>query len=403
MKIIASMLFLSLSFAVATTLAAETFTTIYDFNDGPNGSLPSAAMTQGSDGNLYGTTYGGGAHGQGGTIFRLAPDGVLTTLYSFCSQPGCTDGKNPTASLVQATGGDFYGTTYYGGSGNGGVVFRITTGGVLTTLYSFCTTPGCPDGEGPSGLIQAANGDLYGTTFFGGSSYNGGTIFSITVSGALTTVYSFCTTSKCRDGRNPGAGVVETADGGLYGTTTAGGAYNGGSIFRISPGSPVKSLHSFCPDGCTDGEGPNALIRAADGDFYGATVGGGAGDGTVFKITAKGAFTSIHTFCLQNGCPDGAGPTGLIQAKGGSFYGTTYGGGSDGSYGTIFEITPAGVLTTLHIFHFSDGAYPGGPVVQAASGDFYGTTINGGASATCPLLSTCGTIFSLALDANPNR
>ena len=128
------------------------------------------------------------------------PAQTLTTLYSFCSQSGCPDGYSPYAGLVQATNGDLYGTTYFGGTGNGGTIFKIAPGGTLTTVHSFCSQSGCPDGDAPAGLVQAANGDFYGTTSGDRTSGNYGTVFKITPGGTLTTLYSFCSQSGCTDG-----------------------------------------------------------------------------------------------------------------------------------------------------------------------------------------------------------
>jgi uncharacterized repeat protein (TIGR03803 family) len=170
-------------------------------------------------------------------------------------------------------------------------VFKITPGGTLTTLYSFCspdTYPNCPDGTGPfAGLVQAANGDFYGTTFYGGNfspdaaPHGGGTIFKITASGALTTLYAFCSQSLCTDGANPFAGLVQATDGNLYGAASKGGAYGQGTIFEIapSPSDTLTTLYSFCSQGvypdCTDGAVPGALVQGTNGTFYGATVYGG--------------------------------------------------------------------------------------------------------------------------------
>src|ERR1039457_4910281 len=160
---------------------------------------------------------------------------TLTTLHGFCSQSGCTDGDYPRAGLVQTTNGDLYGTTNDGGANNvGGTVFKITPGGTLTTLYSFCSQTNCTDGSNSfAGLVQAANGNLYGTT----SSYpfnTGGTIFKITPSGTLTTLYSFCSQTSCTDGQCPVAGLVQAANGDLYGTTSTGESNNGGTVFKIT-------------------------------------------------------------------------------------------------------------------------------------------------------------------------
>jgi uncharacterized repeat protein (TIGR03803 family) len=175
-------------------LPAQILTTVFGF-ESADGAHPYAGLVQATDGNLYGTTLGGGASSVG-TVFKITAKGVLTTLYSFCSQSGCTDGESPYAGLIQATNGDFYGTTEYGGANDlpVGTIFKITSSGTLTTLHSFCSQgsfPYCTDGAEPqAGLVQAINGDLYGTTFRGGA--NGlGTIFRITPGGALTTLYAF--------------------------------------------------------------------------------------------------------------------------------------------------------------------------------------------------------------------
>jgi uncharacterized repeat protein (TIGR03803 family) len=242
---------------------------------------------------LYGTTFWGGASGYG-TVFRITPSGTLTTLYSFCSPgyPACTDGYEPTAGLVQAANGDFYGTTVLGGPNDygDGTVFKITPSGMLTTLYSFCSQSGCTDGQNPfGGLVQAPNGDFYGTTT--GNYVMPGTVFKITPNGTLTTLHSFCSQSGCPDGAYPG-GLVAT-NGDVYGITTSGGANNGGTIFKITRNGTLTTLYSFCSQsGCPDGYGGGSLVQATNGDFYGTTSGGGrttdacnSGCGTVFKFS----------------------------------------------------------------------------------------------------------------------
>jgi uncharacterized repeat protein (TIGR03803 family) len=197
------------------------------------------------------------------TAIALAAQ-TFTSLYSF----DVTDGGLPYAALVQATNGDLYGTTVDGGASGYGTVFKITPGGTLTTLYSFCSQTGCIDGEHPyAGLVQATNGDLYGTTSLGGGgtydnaiAYAGGTVFKITPGGTLTTLYNFCSQSNCTDGSYPNAGLVQATNGDLYGTTTGGGiydnaiAYAGGTVFKITPGGTLTTLYSFCSQSnCMDG------------------------------------------------------------------------------------------------------------------------------------------------------
>jgi len=383
--------------ATAVALPAQTFTTLLSLN-GTDGGLPSAPLVQGADGNLYGTTVAGGSNGVG-AIFKITPSGTLTTLYSFCPQIGCPDGEEPTAALVQATNGDLYGTTETGGANSGGTIFEITPGGALTTLYNFCTQSGCTDGSSPfAGLIQATNGNFYGTTYNGGASGNG-TIFKITQTGTLTTLHSFCAQSGCT--ANPYAGLVQAANGDFYGTTYNGGSRHRGAIFKITPSGTLTTLYNFCSlSGCTDGEIPEAgLVQAANGDLYGTTVHGGANSGgTVFEITPSGTLTTLYSFCSQSGCTDGKNPyAGLIQATNGNLYGTTGAGGANNG-GTIFEITPSGTLTTLHSFCSQSGCTDGSSsyagLVQATNGDFYGATYFGGTDGW-------GTIFSLSVGLGP--
>jgi uncharacterized repeat protein (TIGR03803 family) len=387
----------------AIALPAQTLTTLFSFNY-YDGEDPGAGLVQAANGDLYGTTRYGGANGDYGTVFKITPGGTLTTLYSFCSQTNCTDGANPDAGLVQAANGNFYGTTQDGGTnGDYGTVFKITQGGTLTTLYSFCSQTNCTDGDGPfAGLVQAANGDLYGTTYLGGTG-NGGTIFKIAPGGTLTTLYSFCSQTNCTDGANPYAGLVQATNGDLYGTTVSGGTNTNGTVFKITPGGALTTLYSFCSQtNCTDGANPYAgLVQAANGDFYGTAYSGGAnGRGTVFKITPSGTLTTLYSFCSQTNCADGEVPyAGLVQAADGDLYGTTSSGGANGSnYGTVFKITPGGTLTTLYSFcsqsRCTDGDAPDAGLVQDTNGDFYGTTSEGGSNHG-------GTVFRLSVGLGP--
>jgi uncharacterized repeat protein (TIGR03803 family) len=375
-----------LVFCAATAIAspAQILTTLYSFCSQPgcaDGADPTPGLIQATDGNFYGTTdLGGGgncSHGCG-TVFKITPSGTLTTLHSFDD----ADGGYPLAGLMQATDGNFYGTTLEGGASSNcgsygcGTVFKITPSGTLTTLHSFDST----DGANPeAGLVQATDGNFYGTTAAGGGSgncaYGCGTVFKITPGGTLTTLHSF----SGADGANPEAGLVQATDGNFYGTTLEGGAYGYGTVFKITPSGTLTTLHSF---DFSDGSNPIAgLVQATDGNFYGTTLEGGAYDdcsgvscGTVFKITASGTLTTLHSFDST----DGANPSaGLVQASDGNFYGTTENGGAYD--GTVFKITPSGTLTTLHSFTGPDGYYPYAGLVQATDGNFYGTTEYGGA------------------------
>jgi uncharacterized repeat protein (TIGR03803 family) len=336
------------------------------------------------------------------------PAQTLTTLYSFLDSFGSRPPDDPSG-LIQATGGNLYGTTFNGGANGSGTVFRITPSGMLTTLYSFCPLSGCLDGGGPyAGLVQATNGDLYGTTCCYGPHGAGtaGTIFKITPSGTLTTLHSFCSQTGCPDGAGPYGALVQATNGDLYGTTSQSGAYGGGTVFKITPSGTLTTLHSFCSQtGCPDGSPPTGLVQAASGDFYGTTMYGGAsGLGTIFRITPSGTLATLYSFvCSQSACPDGTEPSaGLVQATDGNLYGTANGGANAG--GTIFKITPSGTLTTLYSFCFqtgcTDGAYPSAGLVQATNGNFYGTTSEGGIGGACTG-GGCGTVFRLSVGLGP--
>ncbi len=366
---------------LAGTLAhGQILNPIYEFSYG-DGSGPSAPLIEGVDSNFYGTTYYGGATGNG-TVFKITPAGVLTTLWDFCSLPSCADGSGPDGALVLGFDGNFYGTTYQNGAnGSGGTVFQMTSAGALTTLWSFCSLPSCDDGDlSEAALVQGVDSNFYGTTSAGGTN-DAGTVFKITPAGALTTLWDFCSLPGCSDGATPYAPLVRGVDGNFYGTASGGGTNNDGTVFKITPAGALTTLYQFSgPDGAIPDA---ALVQGVDSNFYGTTYFGGAtGNGTVFKITPAGALTTLWSFCSLTGCPDGANPeAALFQATDGNFYGTCENGGADFS-GTIFKITPAGVLTTLWSFcslpGCADGATPYAALVQGTDGNFYGTTPNGG-------------------------
>jgi uncharacterized repeat protein (TIGR03803 family) len=298
---------------------------------------------------------------------------------------------------VQATNGDFYGTTYEGGANDWGTVFKVTRAGTLTTLHNFCSEAKCTDGGQPqAGLIQAINGNLYGTTTIGGPN-GGGTIFMITPSGTLKTLYGFCAQSNCADGKSPEAGLIQATSGDFYGTTPSGGANSGGTVFKVTPGGALTTLYSFCSQNagqpCSDGEEPfGELVQAINGNLYGTTyVGGGGGEGTIFSITPSGALTTLYSFCSPSGCTAGYQPlSGLVQATDGNLYGTASGTNSGG--GAVFEINQSGAVSALYSFPCC--ASPFAALVQATDGNFYGTTHSGGAL-------NYGTVFSLSVGLGP--
>ncbi|MGA7379572.1 MAG: choice-of-anchor tandem repeat GloVer-containing protein, partial [Terriglobales bacterium] len=375
--------------ATAIASPAQTFETLVNFN-GPNGATPVyPGLVQGLDGNLYGTTLGGGANAMG-TVFKMTPGGTLTTLYSFCSQATCTDGSLPQAGLTLAKDGSFYGSTSEGGANGDGAIFKITSGGVFAVVHSFDSTDGAAPFAPP---IQASDGNFYGTTTSEGGPSNAGTVFKMTPDGVLTTLYGF----KAGDGSSPLGTLIQATNGDLYGTMQIGGGGSSGTVFKVTLGGAFTTIHNF---DFSDGSSPSGLIEAVDGNLYGTTFSGGAnsscgspGCGTVYKISLDGTLTTIYNFDSTHG----ASPiSALVQATDKNLYGTTSAGGTSTSCGlgcgTVFEITPQGVLTTLVSFDNTDGSDPYGALVQATGGNFYGTTPHGGSGG----YSTGGTVFELA-------
>lgn len=383
---------LLLCVVTSSLVSAQTFTNLLNF-DGHNGANPYSAMVQGYDGNFYGTTLKGGAF-DSGTVFRVTPEGVLTILYSFCTNPNCFDGAYPFASPYAASDGNLYGTTADGGFQNAGTVFRIGLHGAPALLYSFCALDNCTDGVSPSGVVEGTDGNFYGTTFEGGTT-DLGTVFRLTPSGQLTTLYTFCSQGgSCPDGSGPGSGLIQASDGNFYGTTEQGGTNNFGTIYKITPSGALTTLHNLDP---SEGSGGIAsLMQAADGNFYGTSQAGGPhSGGTVYKMTPSGAFSPVYNFCAQGSpCTDGASPLdALVQASDGNFYGTTVTGGTF-DFGTAFKLTPAGDLSIIS-FPSLGGNYPYAGLLLATNGIFYGTTYAGGDGGG-------GTLFSIAAGLRPN-
>ena len=371
-----------------------TFTTLISFN-GTNGANPQANLLQGKDGNFYGTAPNGGANGNG-TIFEISPDGsFFTNFYNFSAG---SNGAAPVGALILGADGNFYGTTFYGGVSNWGAIFRITTNGDYTRLGWFSGT----NGANPQvALVQAADGSFYGATTVGGPYTNTtpagtgyGVIFRITTNGALSTPVLFNKTN----GANAAA-LIRGNDGNFYGATAWGGntlvPWGVGTVFRLSPDGTFTNLYLF--SGFNDGGFPYAnLVQGNDGNFYGAAFSGGEHNGgDLFRITPEGQFTNLYSF---TGGSDGAWPySALVQGSDGNFYGTTYKYGNYG-LGTIFEVTTNGDLTPLISFSGTSGAWlgenPQGALVQGSDGNFYGTTYGGGTY-------NQGTVFRLSLPLPP--
>jgi uncharacterized repeat protein (TIGR03803 family) len=352
------------AFKMATTGGVATLPGYSCTETGCTGAKPYAGLVLAGDGNFYGTTsYGGnGAYrkpGNGGTVFQANAQTGITTLYSFCSEPGCQDGLNPGSPITVGSDGNFYGATQGGSLHDSGTAYVVTPAGQHTVLHYFCSLANCADGAGPYSLIQATDGNFYGVAGGGGTGVNCftpgtcGLVFKMTPQGVTTTVYNFCSQLNCADGFVP-RDIMQAADGNLYGIAGAGGGYNtsnydgGGTIFKLTLQGALTTLYSFCSvSGCQYGVDAGSLLQATDGNFYGVVgLGEGAncyfayGCGTVFQLTSSGVFTTLYTFCEQGSetCPDGMFPEGIIQATDGNFYGTTFRGGTR-DYGTGFKLS----------------------------------------------------------------
>lgn len=356
---------------------------LHSFN-GADGSEPSSPLILDSRGNLYGTTVDGG-DAQQGTVFKLAPDGTESVVYSFHG----SDGSWPVG-LILARDGNFYGATRLGGPGGfegNGTVFKLTPEGVETVLYSFS---GQADGREPmAGVVMDAQGNLYGTTYYGGDAACGscGVVFKVAPDGTETVVHAF--TGK-GDGANSTAGLVFDGAGNLYGTTTYGGKKGWGMIFELAPDGTETILYNFVNTG--DGANPdNTLVFDQQGNLYGTTVpllSSPTPYGTVFKFTpSSGTLTTLYAFGDGN---NGAYPYGPLTLDGhASLYGTTFEGLNGHSYhGTVFRLTPKGKLKTLHHFERKKGTHPNQGVTIGPQGTLYGTNSTGG-------LYGSGTVFSL--------
>jgi uncharacterized repeat protein (TIGR03803 family) len=375
------------------TAVAQTESVLLNFG-GTSGSSPYFGnLIQASDGNFYGTTQlgggGGCVGGTCGTVYKVSPTGSFTLLHAFTN--ALSDGATPYSGVIQGTDGDFYGMTYYGGANNTGVIYKVTASGVFTLLHSFASAT---DGGKPSSnLVQGTDGNFYGTAQLGGAN-NDGTIFEMTPGGVFTVLHSFAGT----DGAAPSAALVQATDGNFYGTTVEYGtgcapAPSGcGTIFKITSGGTFTLLHSL--SGSTDGKFPNtALVEGADGNFYGTSyIGGVNNQGTLYRISPSGTYALLHSF--SGTASDGNGPLGgLVLGSDGNFYGTASATGTKFN-GTVFSIGTSGAFTLLHSFTGapSDGNFPNAGVVQGADGNFYGTTYEGGANGGA---TGIGTVYKL--------
>jgi uncharacterized repeat protein (TIGR03803 family) len=390
---------------IHVTVPQATESVLYRFAATPvDGSQPSGPLIQGRDGNFYGVTAAGGSFSCQsqpnfcGTVFKLSPSGVETTLHEFGGT--ASDGWWPSGALLQTPDGTLYGTTSFGGTHDSGTVYRITPAGDYAVLYSFGGSTA--DGITPTGgLILGRDGDLYGTTAAGGANacigqaHFCGTAYKITTAGVETVLYTFGATVS--DGWQP-AGLVQASDGNFYGTTNVGGTnscagYDNlcGTVFKLTPAGVETVLYSFGAslDDASAPQGP--LIEGPDGNFYGTTASGGGylsssspscfsftGCGTVFRITPAGVETVLYTFAAN--VDDGSGPTPFLKlARDGNFYGTTYTGGILG-VGAVFKLTPDGAESIIYSFGSKpdDANDPTSSLIQGSDGRFYGVSSRAG-------------------------
>jgi uncharacterized repeat protein (TIGR03803 family) len=378
-----------------------------------DGVEPFAGLIQGTDGNFYGTTGAGGTNNLG-TVFKVNAAGTVTILHSFNGD----DGMLPKASLVQGSDGWLYGTTTdrgllpgAGSAYGGGTVFKIKTDGTsFASLHTFGVSDGNGgnDGAGPvAGLVQGTDGDFYGTTAIGGAILGQGTVFKISSTGTFTLLHTFIGP----EGRSPRAPLIQANDGNFYGTTSAGGTagFNTavkGTIFKITSTGTVTLLHTFTfPNDLNSGANPEGpLLQASDGNFYGMTPTGGTGhfgnggDGTIYRMDPAGNVTTLHSFNRTDGYVPGGG---LIQGTDGLFYGATEFGGSGTTnpVGTVFRMNAAGAVETLHVFtNALNSEYnPPAGVIRGTDGSLYGVTTLGGPG---PLGLEWGVVFRMTLIAD---
>lgn len=365
---------------------------------GTDGGTPAAALVRGTNGLFYGTTEHGGVDGEG-TVYQVDMTGSTAVLYSFT---GGSDGASPLGSLIFAgTNGLLYGTVRTDGTGGPGSIFSVSTSGSFTTLHDFSglTNGENADGASPySSLVAGTDGALYGTALAGGA-HGYGTIFKITPGGVFTTLYSF---TNGMDGGTPDSSLVIAADGSLYGTANVSGTTGSGTVFQFIPdgagtGGTLNTVHDFALSG-TDGANPQAgLVTGTDGNLYGVTSSGGdAGEGTIFRVTPGipgGNFTLLASFEGNNGQTP-VSP--LVQGSDGTFYGTAVYGGTSGD-GVVFAYTPANGIAPIYSFDgLSDGQNPFGGVIFGSDGNLYGTTSAGGLGfGTVFQVSTAGTLNTI--------
>ncbi len=364
-------------FLVSPMLYAQTYTDIHDFvnSDGCCANYPSM-LAQGEDGDIYGATTSGGAGS--GNIFKITPSGTFTNLFNFDG----THGNGPQGGLSLGFDGNFYGTTYQGGTGHAGTIFKITPSGTQTVLYNFQNGT---DGAFPrTPPVQAPDGNLYGNT---GNDTNA-VLYKLTPAGVFSVVATMPSPSN--------APLIVGTDGNLYGTTHLGGTFNRGTAFQFAPAKKkIKILHNFNPS--TEPYSPyDRLFQGTDGKFYGTTTTGGPGSGgSVFQMTTAGKVVTLFTFSTQQAA-NGATPfAGVVQGSDGNLYGVCSVGGANG-LGTLFKISTKGTgFQVLHDFATATGDTPNATPLLHTNGKIYGLTFHGGSHAAY------GDIYSMDAGLKP--
>jgi uncharacterized repeat protein (TIGR03803 family) len=387
--------------AISASSNGQTLTVIHSFCSVTNnnfscidGDFPMCLIV-GADGNLFGVANGGGTNGAG-TAFKMTTAGTITVLHTFCNSVSCPNSLGSPNGMIQGSDNNFYGTAGTGGAHDAGGIFKLTSQGTFTTLYSFCATTNdngfCQDGNTPkANLVEGSDGNFYGNTSLGGTDEEG-ILFRISSTGVFTNLFSLPVTFSIQ----PNTALIQGSDSNFYGIIHSGGNSGDGIIYQLTEAGTYTIIYNFCnsTNSCFDGNGPDAPLLEFGGNLLGTTTAGGvlSGGGTVFSVplggTNDGAATRLFAFC--NSCETGNFPTAqLLLGSDTNFYGTTSQGGA-GGHGTVFQLTPEGTLTTLHAFctvtnggnGCVDGMLESGgreaPLVQGHDGNFYGVTQEGG-------------------------
>ncbi len=397
-SVLAILLVLEVVVGAMPSAQAQTFTVLHEFTGAGDGAEPTSGVIVATTGDLYGVTNGGGSFNYG-TVFRLDDTGNETQLHSFLGG----EGLEPVGGLILDSAGNLRGTTYNGGTSEGGgcahgcgTVFKRNIAGNQTVLYAFT---GKADGGGPNAtLVRDTAGNLYGTTTNGGLpscyvSFGCGVIFKLDAANRETVLYRF---TDGTDGKMP-SGLVADPAGNLYGTTYDGGTYGIGCVFKLDPAGRLSVLYSF-PGGADSSDPTGHLVMDRTGNLYGTTYAAfdTYGYGIVFKLDTAGNLTVLYNFTNP---ADGEYPNSLVMDAAGNLYGATLGGGTGsgcyyGSCGTVFKLDTSGNKTVLHNFSGDDGQLPDA-LSMDKSGNLYGTTLGGGKGSQCSYYHGCGVAFKL--------